>query len=338
MALFPSRATSNVEFVARAVPGYRNLGSFAIALGGTSRIKLDPVGLITSLFLDINLNVSISVAAAVASKMAPYNILKTVRLIDDQGVVRIDAPGHHIWALNSVRKNSLEYRDTGVMFSSPSVPTAIGAQSIRFFLDIPISYSDKDLRGAIRGDVVGDIYLNIDWGDLLVNAGDSDVMYTGGPATAVTLTNGSVSAFQRYLQSSDTIPQEVQQVHYIEGGLRISDGIVPNTEKLINYPINRSTIAVAMTYVNNGAMNATDVSQVRFLTGPSELLRFSADEMYAIQRDRLRGASLPENFFFLSHDSLITTRFARANQIGFTPAAATVPGNTYIGVTFESFS
>lgn len=337
MALLPQRASSNADYVAGATPGYRNLGSFAIALGSTSRVKLDPVGLITSLFLDVTINVNITAAVAVASKMAPYNFLKNVRLVDDQGVVRVDAPGHHIWALNSVRKNSLEYRDTGVMFSSPSIPTAIGAQTIQFFMDVPVSYSDKDLRGAIRGDVAGDIYLNIDWGNLLVNNGDSDTLYNGGATTGVTLVNGTVNVFQRYLQSDAILPAEIQQVHYIEGGLRISDGIVAASEKLINYIINRRTIAVMMTYVNNGAMNAADVSSIRFLTGPSELLRFSANEMYAVQRDRLRGASLPENFFFFTHDNLVVTRFARANQIGFTPAAAAV-GNTYIGVTFESFS
>lgn len=337
MALLPQRATPNDSFVAGATPGYRNLGGFAIALGGTSRIKLDPVGLITSLFLDVTVNVNITGANAVASRMAPYNLLKNVRLVDDQGVVRINAPGQHIWALNSVRKNSLEYRDTGVMFSSPAIPTAIGAQTVQFFMDVPISYSDSDLRGAIRGDVAGDIYLNIDWGNLLFNFGDSDTLYTGAAGTGVTLINGTVNVFQRYLQSDQILPTEVQQIHYIEGGLRISDGLVANSEKLINYIINRRSIAVMMTYVNNGAMAAADVSQVRFLTGPSELLRFSANEMYAVQRDRLRGASLPENFFFLTHDNLVVTRFARANQIGFTPAAAAV-GNTYVGVTFESFS
>lgn len=340
LALLPSKLVSSQSpserYINGAVAGLRRLGTFDIALGETARVKIDPVGIVTSLLVEVNLNVTIATAAASASEMSPYNFLTNIRLLDERGNVRIDAPGHHIWALNCVRKRTLEYRDVGVFFSSPSVPTAIGTQDIQFFMDIPISYSDTDLRGALNAEVPGDIYLNVRFAETLLTSGDADYLYNGTGASVITFNNGTLKVFQRYYQSSEQPPADINIVHYIEGGLRISDGIVANSERLINYPINRRTSALVMTYVNNGVMNESDVSLLRMTQGPSEMFNLNADEQYAIQRQHLGGAELPVNFFFVYHPLPFATNFARANQLGFTPAAAAV-GNTYIGCTFESF-
>lgn len=281
---------------------------------------------------------TIGVAAAVASKQAPYCFLKNIRLVDDVGTDRISAPGHHIWALNCLRKRTLEYRDIGVMFSSPLVPTAIGPQNITFYMDIPISYTDTDLRGALNGRVAGDIYLNVDFDDLLIENGNSDRLYSGANTSTVVLNSGTLKVYQRYLQSAYPAPEEeLATIHYIEGGLKISDGIVANSERLINYPINRRTLAGVLTYVSGGAMNTSDVAQIRMIIGPSDLWRYGPDAIYARQRDRLFGGSLPENFFSTVHELPFQTNQTRQNQLGFTPSAAAL-GNTYIGVTWESFS
>jgi len=329
--------TTSLSYASSAITVSRNLGTSSFVLGSTTRIKLDPIGLVTNLLLEVVAEINISVTATTASPMAPYNLLTGVRLTDANGKDRINCPGQLLWAINCLRKRTLEYRDAGVMFSTPSIPTAIGNGIIRFYIDVPVAYGPSDLRGALRADVSGDIYLNLDWDNVLLDNGNADRVYNGQSTSVVTLTSGRVTVWQEYLYSSMQLPDDVNTIHYIEGGLRITDGLMTGSERLINYTINRATTGVAFIFVNNGVMSEADVGQVRLISGPSEIWRYNIDTMYAKQRDLLRGASLPPNFFLIYHSLPLQTMMARQNQIGFTPLNVSGAGNTYLGFAFESF-
>lgn len=325
------------QYLASAVRVQSYLGASSISLGGTTRVKLDPIGLITSILAKVTLNITISTSPASLSPIAPYNFVTGIRLTDTTGIDRVSCPGHLLWALNCLRKKTIEYGDTGVMFSSPSLPTSIGTHTITFFLDIPVSYRDDDLKGALRADVSGDIYIAFDWATTLVDNGNSESVYNGSSTSSVTLNSGSVELRQRYLQSSLTLPDVTQLIHYIEGNLRITDGLVANTERLISYPTSRAIVGAGLVFLNNGAMNESDLGTLRFVTGPSEVFRYDNETAYAVQRDMLYGSTLPQNVLILRHDLPVETRLTRQNQIGFTPASA-VAGNTFLGVAFEGFA
>lgn len=344
MAVSASTLAKRASYIQSAYKGYRSLGTQNFTLGSTVRFKLDPIGLVVSLYLEVVAVVNISGAAAVLSQQAPYNLITRVMLQDTNGTARVNAPATHVWTISSVWRGKPDFRQAGVMFNSPTLPTQVGNnQVIRFNLNVPVSFSEIDLRGALQTGNNIDQYLQLDIASSLIQppAGqnDHDIFYIGAAGTTVTLVSGYINAMQRYYAASGNVQppaDDLATVHYIEGQLRITDGLAPNTERVINYPVNRSTNLVSMRYSNAGVMQHGDTSRIRQLSGPTEILSLSEDNMLAVQRDILGGTDLPWNYFFFRHDRELATPYSNANQIGFTPTNAGA-GNTYLSVCFESF-
>lgn len=344
MAVSQAVLNKRAAFIANAYKGIRNIGTQNVTLGTTSRFKLDPVGAVYKVVVEVTANVTISGSALNLSLQAPFNMVTRVQLQDGAGTIRINAPAMHVWMVSSVWNGKPDYRQSGVMFNSPILPTQIGAnQTIKFLLAIPISYSEFDLRGILPADNNQDQYLSLDFASTLLAApsgqNDNDIFYTGPTTGSVTVNSASVTCWQYYYAGNSAYPipsDDVATIHYIEGFLRVTDGLIAGSERFVNYPVSRSTVLVTMLYQNGGQMLATDVSKLRQLAAATEILTLDSESLYGIQRDILGGTDFPYNCLFIRSTREVVTRAANANQIGFTPAAASA-GNTYLGVCFESF-
>src|ERR1700749_3867703 len=73
------------------------------AVGGSSRIKLFNVGVLTRLLLRVTADLTIGGAIAVPSVKAPYNLISRVRLTDYDGTDRVNMSGFQLFVLNSIR-------------------------------------------------------------------------------------------------------------------------------------------------------------------------------------------------------------------------------------------
>lgn len=330
----------------------KKLGTFSTATAGdTTRIKLFNVGIITRLLVLVEVNVTIGTAVGVASARAPYNLINRIRLTDFDGTDRLNMTGFQLFCLNSVRQRApygINNEGLTAVATLPDQPLAVGAQTIRFLLEVPVAYNpESDLRGAILAQTaVGEMFLNIDWNGTLYANGGIDAVYSGGATTTVVLagTGYSATVFQEYLLPQSLGGQvplpmlDLMTVYELAGNLRATDNIAAAQERLINYPNVRSVIGAYVNYVNNNAMADTDLTSMRVIANGNNVLReYSRVDKIHEQRLFLNGDLKEGAWWELSRDKPIETALYGNVQIGFTPAAYTGGAGTYLEIGFESF-
>lgn len=338
----------------------KNVQTASNVAGGTTRIKLFNVGVITKLQLYVTAALTIGTAVATASAKAPWNLISRVRLTDYDGTDRINISGFQLFVLNCVRERALygyhNFSNTAA-FTNPSVPTAVGNGTLSFFMDVPLAFDVdnpvvqlQDLRGAILAQTaVGEMYLSIDWITSLYANGDVDSLYSGA-ATSTVAGNGanyiSVTLWQEYLLpqavgGNGEIPLpsiDLMTVYELNGNLRSSDNLAVNTEKLISYPNVRSVIGAYFNYVQATTLTQGKVNGLRVIANGNNILvdhtelsqlMYQREYMYA------NGDISPGVYFRTHRDKPIETALFGNVQMGITPN--TVGANPYVEVMFESF-
>ena len=341
----------------------KNVLTTTAPLGGTVRLKLFNVGVITKLVLQVSAAVTIGTANAVLGPKAPWNIIQRVRLTDYDGTDRVNLSGFQLFILNCVRQRTLygfnNSAATGfTAFTNPSVPIAIGAQTVNFFIEIPLAYDVdnpvvqlQDLRGAILGQTaVGEMYLSIDFISSLISVtGDVDSLYSGSGTTTVVATTTNlftVTLWQEYIlpqtlgNGQIALPAiDLQTVYELNGALKSTDNISVGTEKLVNYPNVRSVIGVYANYVTGGTQVAQNVSRFRTIAnGNNILIDHSEQSQLFYQRTFMiqDNDTLPAAYFRAHRDKPMETQLFGNLQWGITPSTVT-GGNQYFEIAFESF-
>lgn len=338
----------------------KNVITAVAGTGQTTRLKLFNVGVLTKLLLRVTADITIGTAIAVPSGKAPWNLISRVRLTDYDGQDRVNLSGFQLWIINSVRQgapygyNNMTAAITAT-FTNPQVPTAIGAGTIAFFIEIPVAFDVdnpivqlQDLRGAIMAQTaVGEMYLNIDWTNSLYTNNDVDSVYAGAATTTVVGASTNyitVTMWQDYLMPQAIGPGgaiplpgiDLMTVYELTGNVRSSDNLANGSEKLLNYPNVRSVIGAYFGFVNNGALSNA-VSQFRQIANGNNILidNTSLSQLFA-QRQRLENDLAAGVYFQLSREHPIETALFGNVQIGITPNAA-ITGSAYIEQGFESF-
>jgi hypothetical protein len=341
----------------------KNLGTFQGTNGQTTRVKLFNVGITTKLRLFVQATITIGTAAAVASTKAPWNLISRVRLSDYDGTDRVNLSGFQLFILQCVRNRALfGYQTTpqAAVFTNPIVPTAVGNQTVQFFIDVPVAFDIdnpvvqlRDLRGAILSQTaVGDMYLNVDWvNSLLSTTGDVDSLYSGSGTTTVVGNPVSnfinMTVFQQFLmpqavdfQGGVPIPQiDLMTVYELAGNVKSTDNIAVNTEKLMNYPNVRSVIGAYFNYVTGGAMAQGNISKLRTLANGNNTM-VEATELAWLFEQRTwmwsDGDTVPGVYWKTHREKPIETALYGNVQMGLTVNTAS-GGNQYVEQAFESF-
>lgn len=341
----------------------KNLGTFSGTNGQTTRVKLFNVGITTKLRLFVQAAITIGTATATASVKAPWNLISRVRLSDYDGTDRVNLSGFQLFILQCVRARGLFGLQTApqsAVFTNPSVPTAVGNQTVQFFIDVPVAYDIdnpvvqlRDLRGAILSQTaVGDMYLSIDWLQSLISTtGDIDSLYSGGGTTTVVgnpATNFiNMTVYQQFLmpQAIDfkggvPIPQvDLMTVYELAGNVKSTDNIAVNSEKLLNYPNVRSVIGAYFNYVTGGTVAQGNLSKVRTLANGNNTMREAAELAWLFEQRTWMYSDcdiLPGVYFSTHREKPIETALYGNVQLGLTVATAT-GGNQYVETAFESF-
>lgn len=207
----------------------------------------------------------------------PSNIFSNIILTDLNNIQRINTTGWHMYALSTARRQ----RAFGAAFQNDSPvsqgsntntvvapsPITTPAQTFRFFYEIPVSYSDNDLRGGIYAATTG---ANVSL-QLTVNPNFS-VVSTGNPTLAAyissstdlgTISNLTIVVYQNYL---DQIPMDPQTNQPILPLLDMSysymmintvmNGLSANQENSYAYSNWRSFLSTCAIYDNFGTGTA----------------------------------------------------------------------------------
>lgn len=341
----------------------KNLGNFTGGVtGGTTRVKLYNVGIITEVRTRTLSAFDIGTTIATPSPQAPFNIVNKFRLTDFDGTDRVNVPGYTLWLMNSVRNRTLwgyhNFAGGNATFGDPVVPTAIAAnQTFSAWNTIPLAYDkEADLRGAILAQTaLGEMYLNVDWNTVLTAPANADAVYNTATGTVIVNAGNSLQlqVWQDFLLPQAVggqvpLPQIDLLTVYELNSFRSTDNIQANTEKLINYPNVRQVFGSYLFYVNNGVMTAVttaaggvvtnDMAQFRLIANGNNVLydatmlnQLFEQRQYMYADGDLRASS----YFFDHRKKPIETSVYGNVQLGCTPSAVTA-GNTYFGVGFES--
>lgn len=342
----------------------KNVITVNASTGNTSRIKLFNVGVLTKLQLYITAALTIGTATAVPSAKAPWNLINRVRLTDYDGTDRINLSGLQLFILNCVRNREVfGYHNSPALtaaFTNPVVPTAVGAATLSFFLDIPLAYDVdnqviqlQDMRGAILAQTaVGEMYLSIDWTTSLYNNVDVESVYAGAGTTTVV---GNPVAPGNYINCTMwqeyILPQaiggngalplpgiDLMTVYELNGNLRSADNLAINTEKLCNYPNVRSVIGAYYNYVQAGVMTQGKINGFRLIANGNNILSDHTElSQLFYQRSYMNApADLQPGCYWRSHrEKPIETALYGQIQMGITPN--TVGATPYIEIGYESF-
>jgi hypothetical protein len=330
----------------------KNLGVFSqTSVGGTTRIRLFNVGLLTKIQLLVTVQVTIGTLAGTASPKGPWNLIQSIQLNDFNGTSRINCTGFQLFQLNSARyREPFGYNNSAesAIITNPNQPLATGSQNITFLIDVPVAYQpESDLRGAIlMQSGVGDMFLNINWNPTLYTNGNDDAVYNGAATTTVALgANGyQVQAWQEYLLPQaiggklPLPPLDLMTVYEIAGNIVTTDNIAAGTEKLINYPNVRTVIGAYVDYTKAGTTLAGvgDTSEFRLIANGNNILRDETEtSQYFNQRIWYHGDLVKGSFLNMHRQKPIETALFGNVQWGVTPVNA--GAGSYMNYMFESF-
>ena len=290
----------------------------ASAIGGTMRIPLERIGIMTGIMLDVTIPVNIT-ATATASPFAPYNFFNSISYTDYAGLQRVVTSGYQLHALNSMRSarfvnNSrtggiLSLAETQLDTDILSLPTAIAVANITFSMYIPIAYDPaSDLRGAVLSQTIyGDHYVTIQMPTAFVGTDPLAYPYTAGTVALNTGASVSITAYQHYImpqQGVANLPMiDLSTIYAIEGNYSDSANITAGQSKYLNWPNNRAIMSACHIFdqgATGGTLNGTDITKITLLGNSNTNIReMSPRYLRNAMRFQL-GADFPNGVYWLS--------------------------------------
>lgn len=255
-------------------------------LGVQQNIALRNIGMTKRLLLEVTGTVTAPAGAAQnLTKMGLANIFSQVIVTDLANYNRIQTTGAHLYALATLRRQmaygAAFINDAPVNMGSNLLVNnggaAIGAGStgnFRMFFELPLAYSDTDLRGAIYSAVVNATWqvsytLNPNFFAAL-GTDQSNAGYVSSSATLGTISNVIVKTHQIYL---DQLPfaqngQPILPYYDLATGYLIQNSTLTNPPAVgLDYPIqypNFRSILSAFLQINNGGQQlpGTDINYI----------------------------------------------------------------------------
>lgn len=249
--------------------------------GQVVNIPVRNVGLIKRFVVEIT-GTFAQGAAETQTKTAfgPANVLSQVVFTDLSNQTRINTTGWHLHFLATARRQAAfgaAYTNdspVGIGSNYPviSLPSPITtAQNFRMFYEIPISYGDFDLRGAVYAAVVSstmNLQLTINPNFSVASTADPTLaVFLSSTAQVGVLSNVVVKTYQNYLdqipmaKSGPVLPLLDLSTAYLLNNTVVS-GLVANQDNGIPYANFRDFLSTFAIYDNFGSSNAigTDIN------------------------------------------------------------------------------
>lgn len=257
--------------------------------GQTLSVKVPQTGVACKIRLLVSLTLTVGTAALALGPRGVYQLLSSIQYTDPSGTVRVNSNGYSLYLL-SISDEPWDYDpssgNAGAWTTSATVANQVyatgtggtGAQTVNFFVDIPISKSQMDTRGSmVLESATSPSFISVTMPTLagmVSTAANTEFAYTSatGTVTAVAGTIQPVYYFWKptYVDtgSSKLLPLPVQDFNIVHEivTIRNSASLNTNTDNRITLPTGRSYYKVVAELVNNGAFggSAADVTGVKF--------------------------------------------------------------------------
>jgi hypothetical protein len=235
------------------------------------------VGLIKRFVVEVSGTLVQAAAESLArTTFGPSNIFSNIILTDLNNIQRINTTGWHMYSLATARRQ----RAYGAAFTNDSpvsqgsntntvvAPTPVTTvQTFRFFYEIPVSYSDTDLRGAIYAATTGanvSLQLTVNPNFVVAStANPTQAVYISNGTDLGTISNLTITVYQNYL---DQIPMDTRTNQPILPLIDMSysymmlntvlNGLSANQENSYAYSNWRSFLSTMALYDNFGTGTA----------------------------------------------------------------------------------
>lgn len=321
-------------------------------IGQVVNVVLRNVGLVKRLVLKVTGTVAASGAETQSlTKYGLANIFSNINVTDLSNYQRINTTGWHITNIATLRRQGAYgaafLNDSPVAYGSNylvnNCPAQItGAKNFSFYYELPMAYSDTDLRGAIYSAVV-----NSTWNlQFTVNAqffaaagADATLSCFQSSTGAIgVLTNLVVTVYQVYLDQLPFVgPNPVLPLFDLSTGYMLINtnqvGLTPNQDFAIQFPNFRQVLSTMFIYNNGGVQNpGTDISQIGIQAANLVFLYRSDPQTLALRTRNTIGDDWPTGTYCLETRTqpINTTAFGNM-QLVITPSVVNANANVLMG-------
>lgn len=301
--------------------------TFTTGAGTVINVPLRNVGLIKRLIVQVQATVSGSAGVThTLTELGASNFFSQVVLTDLSNQTRIQTAGWHLIAVSSAKYrlpygSAITATDTpfgyGNNYTSvqkaPATITASAASSNVFIMfEVPVSYSDTDLRGAIYANVVNatmNLQLTVNPNLLIASTATDNVlsMYQSSSSTVATLPSFTVNVYQQYLDQipignqGPVLPLLYLSTAYLLNNTTVT-GLVANQDIPIPYANFRDFMSTTLIYNNAGTLNnGSDVSYFAIQSANYTNILKNDPYVQALQARLRLQADFPKGMYYWDH-------------------------------------
>lgn len=339
--------------------------SFTSGTQTTINVPLRNVGLVKRLVVEVAAQISGSGGVThTLTKLGAANFFSSVVLTDLSNQTRIQTTGWHLTAV-ATAKSRMGFGSAITSTDSPfgygnnyqqtnSAPTLItgsaASNNVFIMFEVPVSYSDDDLRGAIFANVVNatfNLQLTVNPNLLVASAFADPVfsMYQSSSATVATMPSFTVTVYQNFLDQlpvgngGAVLPLFDISTAYLLNNTSFS-GLVTNTDNPIPYANFRDFLSTTVIYDNAGVLtaNGTDVNYFAIQSANyTNIIKLDTKIISLLTRKRLQQ-DMPTGMYYFDHrNKPIST--AQYGNMALNANLNTVTGSTsQLAVGFESLA
>lgn len=335
--------------------------------GQVVNIALRNVGLIKKLLVRISFQLAQAAAETLTLQpLGTSNILSNVILTDLSNQQRVNTTGWHLMAVASAKYRWPYGAATGVSGTAgtdcpfgyavnytscqtaPATITTAAAQNVFAFYEIPVAYSDSDLRGAIYANVVN-ATLNLQMTvnpNLVVasNATDPNSIFcvykSSTTSNLGTISNFQIQVYQNYLDQipidrnsgSPILPLQDLSTAYILNNTT-QTGITANSDNPFSYANFRDFLSTTAIYDNAGTLNVgSDINYWAIQSANYTNIQ-KTDPFTTAFMGRLRERiDFPKGMYYFDHRNKPISTVQYGNmQLILNPSTATAGATVYLG-------
>lgn len=340
---------------------------FTTTLAGTIpgqvlNIPVRNVGLIKKLTIGVAFD--ITPVAAETHTLTPFglaNIFSNVTFTDLSNQQRINTAGWHLHMLACARRQATYgaafASDTPapgtvvapwgigsnfrVVYSPPIVAGAVA--HCQMFFEVPLSYSDYDLRGAIYGSVVSatmnlQLTVNPNFEVAAAVADTTLAVYQSSSAVLGTLSNFTITVYQNYLdqlpvgKNGVVLPILDLSTAYLLNNTTVT-GLVANQELPIPYANFRNFMSTTVIYNNAGVLGVgADVNYWALQSANYTNIWRLEPRMVALRTRNALNTDMPAGTYYFDHRRrpISTVQFGNMALV-LNPSAVTAGASCLIG-------
>lgn len=335
--------------------------TYTTAPGQVINIPLRNVGVVKRYIIEVAATVSTPTGITqTRTILGSSNFFSQVVLTDLSNQTRINTTGWHLTAVSSAKArqpygSAITATDTPFGYGNnyrktqtapATIATTQASNNVFGMFEVPLAYSDTDLRGAIYASVVNATYnlqLTVNPGMFVVSGVDStSAMYQSSSAVAGnvgTLISYTINVYQNYLDQLPQIPGKGPVLPYLDLGTAYMlnntalSGFVANQDYPIQYANFRDFLSTTLVFDNGGtASDGTDVNYFA-LQSANYTNMFKYDPYIAslYARNRLQS-DFPQGMYYFDHRNkpINTVQYGNMNLL-VNPSTVNANANILVG-------